>query len=259
MHKARWPRAHVTTLTTADVSRILKKNLRDFFNQAIWLLDHLRTVAPDEERLLRDIALGGSQSYSMWSHNDLRDTFAFNLERYGLVRFDDDTPILLFPLLKDALRKPSANEFAEQKRQLKGLVDDIEMTLRARLAVDCSEEKSPSESVNAIVAAIPSDAKNRPLSRKELLDLGAVAGITAVLESMNWGDYEILLGKFYEVIRWNGAAVERDVRLRNIKKTFLDAHLVRHNNDSELRSLIRSEGYAALHDRFCGIRDMFAA
>ncbi len=44
-----------------------------------------------------------------------------------------------------------------------------------------------------------------------------------------------------------------------IRKIFVDAHLVRHNNDHKLRELIDLEGFSALYTRFSVTRDMLAS
>ncbi len=260
MHRADPGRSSTVTLNADRAAQVFRKHKREFYDQILWVLNHLRKVAPDEERLLRDIALGGVQAYQeIWKGNDLRDTYAENLKQYGLVQFQGDVPVLALQLIRDALQRPSANEFEEQKKQMKDLVDAIEGSLRSRLAVDLAKDVTISEAVHRVVSAIPADAKNRPLARQELIDLGEIHGLPAMLEAMNWGDYEILLNKFYDRIEWAQDNVERQERLSTIKITFLQAHLVRHNNDRELRELVNSEGFAAVYSRFCSVRDMFAA
>ncbi len=215
IHEGDIRRSALKTVLASSVRRSFDKNKREFYNQILWTLDHLRKVAPDEEKLLRDLALGGSQAYvDLWGENDFRETFAYHLERYGLVRFDDDVPKVDLALIKQALQKPSVCEFLEQKRQLKGVIEAIEAAVRGRLCCDLEKDKSRQEAVQAAVNAIPSDAKNRPMGRQDLLDLGEAAGLAAVLEALNWGDYEILLSKFYDSIEWIGPAVEKDLGLR---------------------------------------------
>jgi hypothetical protein len=224
-----------------------------------WVLDHLRMIEPDGEKLLRDIALGGEQAYEMWAANDLRDTFGFRLERYGLLRFVGDRPALTWNLVAETLQKPSSSDFDDQKRQLKVLVDELEAAVRARISTDVSSSRSASDSVHAIVNAIPSDSRNRPLARQELLDLGEARGLAALLEALNWGDYEILLNKLYGEIRWSAPDVAQNERLAALKSVFARAHLVRHNNDSELRAVIATTGFAAFFGRICEVRDMLSA
>ncbi len=260
LHHAEGERTGITTVTAETVTRAFRKHKREFYNQVTWMLDHFGRVAPDEERLLRDLALGGSLAYEeSWSDDDLRETYAFTLERYGLVRFEGDTPVVALQLLKDALQKPATSGLDEQKRQLRELIDAVEKALRMRIAVDVSKDRSQVEAVHAIVNAIPSDAKNRPLARQGLIDVGEASGLAALLEAMNWGDYEILLSKFYEAIEWSGPPLAKAERLAGVKAMFTQAHLVRHNNDRELKDLIRTDGFAALYSRFCDVRDMLSA
>ena len=73
-------------VTRADVDSAFRRHKREFFNQVAWILEHLSKVAPDEERLLRDIATGGAKAYAeIWKEEDFRETYAHHLERYGLV------------------------------------------------------------------------------------------------------------------------------------------------------------------------------
>jgi hypothetical protein len=50
-----------------------------------------------------------------------------------------------------------------------------------------------------------------------------------------------------------------DSRLNAIRIAFADSHLIRHNNNRELRVLIDTEGFPALFARLSAVRDMFAA
>jgi len=243
-----------------DIDKAFERRKRDLFNQVAWFLEHLGKVAPDEERLLRDIATGGAQAYSeIWGDDEFRETFAYHLERYGLIEFHNELPEVSLSLIREALQKPAASEYVEQKRQLKDAVESIEIAVRIRLKVDLEKDRLPFEAVNCAVSAIPSDAKNRALSRQDLLDLGDLAGIGAVLDSLNWGDYEILLDKFYEEIEWTGENLTKEERLLTVKTSFSDAHLVRHNNDHMLRSMIEQKGYHNVYDRFRTVREMLSA
>jgi hypothetical protein len=260
IHGSDAQRSASKTVTSEVVSRSFARSKRDFYSEVNWILEHLRAVAPDEERLLRHLALGGSQAYlDVWGDNEYRETFAHHLERYGLVLFEEDVPTVALPLIKDALKKPIATEFDEQKRQLKDLIDVIEQAVRARLASDLERDRTRSEAVETVVKAVPSDTKNRPLDRQQLKAIGEAAGLAAVLESLNWGDYETLLNKFHDEIRWIGDDIEKSARLQSIKKGFTDAHLVRHNNNRELKELIAREGFNILYARFCRLRDMLSS
>lgn len=256
IHAADAKRSKSKAITADTVDRAFSRNKREFYSHVTWILDHLKKVAPDEEKLLRDVALGGTQTYlDVWGDNEYRETFAHHLEKYGLISFEDDIPLVTLPLIKDALQKPTASEFDEQKKQLAGLVEAIEQSLRARLALDLGAGLTPSEAIEEIVKAIPGDAKNRALDRQALRDVGEAAGIEAVIENLNWGDYEILMNKFYERVEWIGEPVAKEERLAVIKKVFADAHLVRHSNNTALRAAIAKEGFAAMYSRFSKIRD----
>lgn len=260
VHETTLNRSERKLITKQDVDIAFNRRKRDLYNQVTWFLEHLSKVAPDEERLLRDIARGGAQAYAeLWGNNDFRETYAYHLERYGLVRFENDLPVVSLSLIKEALQKPVVSEYEEQKKQLKDAVEAIEQAVRIRLRVDVEHGSSPEDAVNRVVYAIPSDAKNRALPRQKLIDLGAIAGVGAVLESLNWGDYEILLEKFHDDIEWVGPAMTKQVRIALIKTAFTDAHLVRHNNDHMLKEMIDTQGYRELYDRFAVAREMLSA
>lgn len=256
-----WPnRSEKMNLSSRDIKIAFAKRKRDLFNQVNWFLEHLARVAPDEERLLRDLARGGAQAYAeLWGDNEFRETFAYHLERYGLVQFQNDLPEITLSLIGEALRKPVASEYVEQKRQLKDAIEAIETAARVRLRVDLEKDLSPMEAVLAAVHPIPSDAKNRALSRQELIDLGEVAGLGAVLDALNWGDYEILFDKHHENIEWAGRPFVKSERLSILKAAFKDAHVVRHNNDHALKEMIDHVGYSVVYDRFASVREMLSA
>ncbi|SFP80869.1 Predicted ATPase, AAA+ ATPase superfamily [Geopseudomonas sagittaria] len=256
VHENALNRAERIKVTARDVDRAFKKKKRDLFNQVAWFLEHLARVAPDEERLLRDIAQGGSKTYSdLWGDDIFRETYAYHLERYGLLEFKSELPKISLSLVKDALQRPVATEFTEQKKQLKDVVEAIEQAVRIRLRMDLERDNTPEEAVLRVVNAVPSDAKNRAMSRQDLIDLGSIAGVGAVLDSLNWGDYEILFEKHYNDINWSGPAMEKTERTSNIKSAFTDAHLVRHNNDHQLKSMLDTEGFNLIYERFSRMRD----
>lgn len=245
-----------TAVDATAVSRAFGKKKRDLFNQVVWILEHLAIVAPDEERLLRDIAEGGSDAYAaIWGESDFRETFAFHLERYGLLRFEDDMPVLVLDIVREALRKPAAGSFKEQKRLLKDVVDSLEQSVRVRIRIDLENKHAPDEAVETVIRAIPSDAKTRAMARDDLLDLGKIAGLDAVLQALNWGDYEILLNKFYADIEWKGVEQSRESRLSFISQTFKNGHVVRHNNDHETKKMIDTYGYDGVYQQFVSLRE----
>ncbi|MBK8692263.1 MAG: ATP-binding protein [Deltaproteobacteria bacterium] len=269
LHKENLGRGSSVDVTPHRVVGAFKKSKRSFLSQIEWTLGHLTSVAPEEVKLLRDLATGGPQAYvDLWGGVENRETFAHHLERYGLIEFDDDRPAVATPVILEAIRRPLPSEFEEQFRLLKELVDSVEDALRRRLSADLSVTApeaerggagaghSAEEALHALINAIPSDAKNRALTRQQLLDIGASSGIGAVLESLGWNDYEILLAKFFDAIAWFGPAMERAERLRFIRDRANECHLVRHNNRIELKALIARDGFAEVFRRIADVREM---
>lgn len=260
VHESTLHRTDRKSINAQDVEKAFKEKKRDLFNQVAWFLEHLARVSPDEERMLRDIANGGAQAYAdLWCNDDFRETYAHHLEQYGLLRFENDLPIVALDLIREALKRPIASEFVEQKKQLKDIVEVIEQAVRIRLRVDLERDTAPDEAVARVVSAIPSDAKNRTRGRKELIDLGNIAGVGAVLDSLNWGDYEILFDKFYDKIEWSGILVDKSTQIRNIKSAFTHAHLIRHNNDHDIKQLIDDRGYSEVYASFAAMREILGA
>jgi hypothetical protein len=223
-----------------------------------WILNHLRTIAPDEYRLLRDIAVGGSEkSLHDWADLEFRDTFAEHLAQYGLLEFHGDIPEIRIPLVKEALTLPPASGFSEQKRQLKDAIDDLEQAVRFRLGQDLTVDRSPSEVVELVIKAIPGDTKNRPLSRDELRKLGLAAGLDGLLEALNWSDYIYLIDQAYGEINWLGPAIKQADRIATLRETIEFAHVVRHNNDALLRDRLATEGFETLLRKLRSAQEMF--
>jgi hypothetical protein len=256
VHEVTIDRSARLPVTEKFVERSYERKKRDFFNQVTWILEHLALVAPDEERLLRNVAQGGVDAYSdVWGDSEYRETFAYHLERYGLLEFKDDLPVLKLEIVREALRRPVASDFREQKRLLKDVVDSLEVAIRIRIRDDLERERSADEAVNALVSAIPSDSKNRALGREALIELGSFAGVDPVLQALNWGDYELVLRKFYREISWTGRDLSEVSRLSQIAETFKLAHIVRHNNDHELKKLIDELGYGVIYGEFSELRE----
>ncbi len=258
-------------VTSQRVASAFRKSKRSFRSQVEWTLAHLRGIAPEEEKLLRDIAMGGPQAWlDVWSGVEDRDSFAHHLERFGLVELDEGRPSITLPVIADAIRRPVPGEFEEQFRLLKELVDSVEDAMRRRLSADLSVTAPQAETehggacvgqtaedaLHSLLNAIPSDAKNRALTRQQLLDIGMSSGIGAVLESLGWNDYEILLAKFYDRIAWFGPWIERADRLRTIRDRANECHLVRHNNRIELKTIITRDGFAEVFRRIADVREM---
>ena len=244
LHKANITRSEQMIVTATEVSRTFERTKRDFYAHVDWILNHLRDVAPDEYRLLKDIAVGGRDKYIMeWSDQAFRDTFAEHLSQYGLLKFESEYPEIAVGLIRDALLVPIASALPEQKRQLREAIDMLESSARIRLRVDLTASRDHAAAVDAIVNAIPKGNDNRPLSRDDLRTLGETAGIQALLESLNWSDYLTLFEKYNLEIRWAGVEKEWPVRLVEMKAAISFIHLVRHNNDAELRAAFESEGF----------------
>jgi hypothetical protein len=271
IHQESQSRGASVEVTPDRVFGAFRKSRRLFLSYIDWALGHHRSIAPDEGKLLRDLATGGSRAYfDVWGGVEYRETFAHHLERYGLIEFEDDQPVVAASVVVDAFKRPAPSEFEEQFGLLKELADAVEEALRRRLSADLSvtvpqaEAEQPGgaagqtaeEALHAIINAIPSDAKNRAVTRQQLFDIGESAGIGALLESLGWNDYEILLAKFYDRIAWFGAPIERAERLRMIHDRANECHLVRHNNRIELRALVARDGFAEVFRRIAEVREM---
>jgi hypothetical protein len=257
IHSARINRTDVLRVDAAEVEKVYSRRRLDLQNQASWILECFAKSCPAEYQLLRDIAVkGGGAFLGEWSGHELRDTLAYNLERYGFVEFGGEAPVIRARLMQDSLRRPTVGAFADQKRQLRDIVDNVEGAIRARIAADLQHSRSRADAVEAVASAIPADAKNRPKNRAQLVQLGESAGLLAMLESLNWGDYENILTKYYDEISWGGPLAERGDRLKAICDMFRDAHLVRHNNDRELGNVIRECGFAAVFARFRDVLEL---
>jgi hypothetical protein len=249
-------RAATVTVDERKVQNVFRKHKRAFYDYVLWVLEHLRQVAPDEERFLRDIAEEKeSSSDAAWADDEYREVFAHHLEQYGLITFEGDVPVLGLALVREALKRPPASEFPEQKRSLKDLVDSLETAVRHRIVVDIRATRSLAEVIDAVVNAIPGDSKNRAVSRDVLREIGEVSGVDALVQSLNWGDYELVMRKFYDEIVWHGPVLEKTARLEQLKRIFTEAHVVRHNNDAELRKLISTDGYEVVAGRWRGCVD----
>jgi hypothetical protein len=228
IHHSLKSRSAIQEVSAATTKQVFSRTKREFFAHVHWILDHLRRVAPDEERLLRDLALGGAEKYvADWADQEFRDTFAHHLEQYGLLVFDGDVPQLSLRLIADALKKPVANGIEEQVGIVRREMDLLEENLRTRLVVDIAANRTAEEAVDAIVSAIPKEAANRPKGRDALRQLGLTGGLRSLVEAMNWGDYVVLLEKFHDEIEWQGSDVERKARLAQVAEAVQVGHLAR--------------------------------
>lgn len=260
IHLASPDRSSQETVTTRDVDRIYSRTQKAFYAHVDWILKHLRTVAPDEYELLKDIAVGGEDKYmGEWGDRQFRDTFADHLAQFGLVSFVDDVPMISIPLVREALTVPASSDFEEQKRRLKETIDDLEQSWRYRLARDIERGRSLPEAIEAIVASIPSESTQRAFGRKELTELGLAAGIDALTEGLNWNDYILLSEKYHEDISWYGEPMSKNDRIAFLRDTVEFIHIIRHNNDALLRDSLRSDGFDGLIDRLRRMQEMISS
>jgi hypothetical protein len=194
-----------------------------------------------------------------WREERFREAFAAHLEKYGLIEFRGNQPHIRIRLVSEVLAAPVASEFGEQKRIIREAADELEHAMRVRIATDLASEHTLEETVSEIVEAVPSEAANRPLGRQELRDLGVSAGVRALLESLNWGDYLLLLERHAASIRWAGEDVPNDLRLRSIREAVKTIHLARHNNDFELRQRIEQVGFDEVFRLIRSVREMLTS
>jgi hypothetical protein len=248
IHRADQTRAAVKNVGEAEVNRIFQRTRRTFFSHVDWILNHLKDVAPEEFKLLKDIAQGGEERYwAEWKDESFRETFAAHLEAYGLLLFDDEVPRISIELVRAALIEPIAQVFPEQKMQLREIADSLEATIRIRLINDLTAGRTVAEAVDAIVANIPKDAKNRPKNREQLREIGVGAGVRALVESLNWGDYLLLLARHADEIAWSATGGSVDEKIQALNEAVALLHLARHSNDAELKKVIESQGFEAVY------------
>lgn len=248
IHREDPTRSAVKSVTRIDVDRVFQRTRRAFFSHVDWIVNHLKDVAPEEFKLLKDIAQGGEERYwDEWRDVAFRETFAAHLEAYGLVTFEGDIPAIGIELVKDALIAPIAQVFPEQKVQLREAADSLEATIRIRLITDLSHNKTVAEAVEAVVSAIPKEAKNRPKTRDQLRELGLEAGMRALVESLNWGDYMTLMKRLGEEVGWAANSLTLDDRLSRLDAAIELLHLARHNNDAELKRVIAEKSYESVY------------
>jgi hypothetical protein len=234
-------------ITSEAVRRVFARTRRSFYQHIDWILQHLKAVAPDEYRLLRDIAEGGAERFfEDWSNEDFRDTFAEHLAQYGIVTFRDDVPEVSVGLIGDALRAPTPTDFLEQKARLQEAAESLERSIRTRLLTDIPVGRTEDETLRFIVESIPSGSEQRPADRTALLQIGREQGLRAVLDSLNWGDYVLLLVHKDAGISWTGSHVPIADREALLRRAISSLHLARHNNDTALRNDITSRGFGAI-------------
>jgi hypothetical protein len=257
VHSRLKDRGAIQVVSGVLMRQVFGHSKRDFFAHVHWIVDHLKRVAPDEERLLRDLAVSGPLAYEAdWRDEEFRETFAHHLEQYGLVSFDGDVPTIALGLVSDALRRPVARATEQQILSIRNEMDLLEDALRSRLSVDIAFGRTAAEALEAVVLAIPKEAANRPKTREQLRALGRFGGIRPVLESLNWGDYALLIERFYDDIVWRGPAVERSQRVANVKEAIRVGHLARHNNRAEFREVVAVDGFEKTAAKVRAFREM---
>jgi hypothetical protein len=134
----------------------------------------------------------------------------------------------------------------------------IEDLIRVRISNDATAGRLPEEAVAFVVEAIPKEAKNRPKSREQLRALGVSAGMRALVEALNWGDYLLILGSPDSGIVWSGPPMEITERQALLSEMIAVVHLARHNNDSELQKYFESPGYNSITSKSARCREMLS-
>lgn len=247
-------------ITEREAEKVLKKARTKVHAHVDWILKHLQQVAPDEYALLRDLSLKGEEAYLVdWQDREFRETFASHLEEYGLVRFNDDKPVVALEIIKEALTRGIPTDLSTQMSELKVMVESLEKSIRTRLIADISRERSRDEAIDAITAVVPREAKNRPKTKDQLNVYGRVHGLQALLEQMNWDDYILLLDRYHNEIKWTGVPLEPPTRIQLVRAATRFAHLVRHQNEAEVRTAIKDDGFDACRNRLADVLSMITS
>jgi hypothetical protein len=244
VHRSEQSSPSKRVISESVVRRVFERTKRTFYQHVEWILQHLRTVAPDEYRLLRDIAVGGKDRYlSEWKDERFRETFAEHLFQYGIVSLTNDVPSISVGLIRDAFSQPTPTDLSEQKARLREAGEDLEASIRLRITSDVARDRTVEEAVSFIVEAIPKEAKNRPKTRQELRELGLSAGLRALVDALNWGDYLLVLSHEKSGVTWSGKPLTTTERVALLEETVKMIHLARHNNDSELQQVFQTVGF----------------
>jgi hypothetical protein len=99
------------------VHRVFARTKRSFYGHIDWILSHLKEVAPDEYKLLKDLAIGGKDRFlAEWADISFRDTFAEHLAKYGVVEFHDDVPEITVGLIRDCLASVLLPQVSRSRR-----------------------------------------------------------------------------------------------------------------------------------------------
>lgn len=242
-------------INASAMSVSLKRNKASFYNYIEWVLTHLKNIASDEYYMLQDLCVQGVRSYEEdWSESEFREVFAQHLEDYGLIEFDDELPVVKFPLIIDVFTKSSTATFSTKLRRLKDCVDGLEKSIRRRLINDIMypnmEEDQLHESyreepfaVKIIADSLPRNSGGRAKTRDQLIELGLRIGIEAMFEALNWNDYIILFEKFFDSMRLNGIVGSKDEFVGLFKETVRFVHVIRHNNTTAIEQEIKERGF----------------
>lgn len=268
----------------AEVRRILGKNQPTFLNHIEWVLLHLKNIAPDEYALLRDICVRGVRAYEEdWQDREFRDVFARHLEEFGLVTFENDLLRVAVELVVDVFQKKASIGIGTQKGRLRDAVDALEQAIRFRLRNDLQYPTVPDKAtidgeggggefgedfdghhrtvdsvVDLVANSIPKDAKGRAKTREELRQYGRTKGLAAMFEALNWDDYLLLIDKNFTGLRLKGALPRREQFVADLRETVKTAHVVRHNNDTELKMLLNQRGFESCMRTFLEARAYFS-
>ncbi len=260
IHRDDIRRSALKSITDSEVDRVFARTRRSFYSHIDWILTHLKSVAPEEFKLLSDLAQGGEERYwTEWQDKSFREVFADHLESYGLLRFDGSSPVITIALVAEALVEPVAQLFPEQKAQLREAADSLEATIRTRLVIDLCKDRSVEEAVDLIVGSIPKEARNRPKSRDELRILGLEVGMRAMVESLNWGDYLVILERHTEEISWAATSLTQEERIALLKEAVMLLHLARHNNDAELQQVITERSFPDVYRKVRQVNELLIA
>lgn len=242
------------------IEQVYARHKRSFLQHVEWILTHLKTVAPDEHRLLLDLCRTGSLSYfTEWAQSEFRDAFAQHLADYGLIDFHADRPRVQMSVIVDAIATPKSGTFESQLLDLQELCGVIERLIRSRLASDLARERSLDDAVEIIVGCVPAAAHSRPRNREQLRQLGLASGLRAVVDSLNWEDYILLVESNYESLALNPAGSDKQQVISRMRDGVKRIHLVRHNNQTELRSEIERLGFPGFAASITWIRELFSS
>lgn len=270
VHRNKKGRTGLATVDGAEMRRLLSSNKAKFLSHVDWILGHLAKIAPDEHNLLRDLCIQGPTVYEEdWLDREFRDVFAQHLEEYGLLRFEADRPKVAVPLVAEAFQKRESGGLGAQKKRLREAVDGLESAIRFRLrndlqypaSFDPDEDprwRTTEEVISLVVEAIPKASGGRAKSREELRALGRAEGVPALFDALNWDDYVLLIEKNYAQLRLKGNPGQVTDFIARLRTDIGFAHVIRHNNDTELQREIQTAGFDGCMSRILDSQAFFA-